>query len=88
MRQELRDGDRDVAGAGGKIKEENVEVTPEHIGKELLKCPVQHGSAPHHRLAVGHEHPDRYRLHLMRDWGQQHVVKAGGLTFNAEHSGN
>ena len=55
---ELRDRDRDVAGAGRQVHEQDVEVAPVDVGEELLQRPVQHRPAPHDRGVVLGEHAD------------------------------
>ena len=46
---QLGHGDRDVAGAGREVHEQDVEVAPPDVGEELLQRAVQHRPAPHDR---------------------------------------
>ena len=48
-RQQLAERDRDVAGAGGHVDDERVELAPVDVGEELLERAVQHRPAPHDR---------------------------------------
>lgn len=84
----LGHGDRDVAGARREVEQEDVEVTPEDVGEELLEGPVEHRSAPHDRLVAGHEHADRDDLHVVRDGRQDHLVDLGRLVLDAQHAGD
>ena len=56
--QVLAEAERDVAGAGRHVDEQEVGVVPEHVGEELLERLVQHRAAPDDRLALGHEVAD------------------------------
>ena len=42
----LRERERDVAGAGREIEDEEVELAPVHVVQELLQRAVQHRAAP------------------------------------------
>lgn len=78
VRQQLADGDRDVAGAGRHVEQEHVEVAEPHVGEELVDGPVQHRPTPGHRRGdVVDEHADRDDLHLVGDRRQDHAVDAG-----------
>ena len=53
-RHQLGHRDRDVAGAGRQVEQQDVQVTPVDVGEELLQRPVQHRPAPHDgRVALG-----------------------------------
>ena len=68
-RQELAERDRDVAGPRRHVDDEHVELAPVHVGEELLERAVQHRAAPHHRLVVVEEEPDRHQLQVVRTGG-------------------
>lgn len=88
VRQQLRDGDCDVAGAGRQVEEEDVEVTPEDVGEELLQGAVEHRAPPHDGLVAGDEHADAHHFHPVGDLRDDHLVDAGRLTGEAEHRGD
>ena len=58
VRNQLCDRDRNVAGSRRQVKQQHVEVAPEHVAQELLEGAVQHGPAPDDGLVAGDEHPD------------------------------
>ena len=88
VRNQLCDRDRDVAGAGRQVEQQDVEVAPEDVGEELLQRAVQHRSAPYHgRVALG-ELRDRDHLHVVRDRRHDHPLDLGGPGVRAEHAGD
>ena len=46
--QQLGHGDGDVTSARRQVQEQDIQVAPVHVSEELLKCAVQHRTAPHH----------------------------------------
>ena len=87
-RDQLSDGDGDVAGAGRQVEQEHVEVAPEHVGEELLQRPMQHRTAPDHRCVAGREHPDGDDPHAVRLRWHDHPLDLGGSSGDAEHPGH
>ena len=71
---------------GGQVEEQGVKVAEVDVGEELLEGPVQHGSAPGHRLVAGDEHADGNDLHAVRHRREDHVVHPGGCLGDA-HQG-
>ena len=86
VRDQLGGGDRDVAGAGGQVEQQDVQVAPEHVGEELLQRAVQHRAPPDHRVVARGEHPDRDDLQPVRLRRHDHVVDAGGPGGDAQHA--
>ena len=90
-----RDGDGlderelDVAGAGGKIDDEVIELAPLDAAQELNDDAVQHGAAPDHGLVAGIEqaHGDHFQA---RDLHGDDALFGGGLGLleRAEHDGH
>ena len=60
--QELGEGHRDVAGAGRKVQQEVVELSPVDVLEELLDRLVEHRTAPDDGGVVLEEEPDRHHL--------------------------
>ena len=86
MRQQLSGGNRDVSGTGGEVQKQNVEISPPHIGQELLEGSVQHRPAKRHgcldasRFERQHRHnPDPMSLR----W-HQHSLDHGRRVRGAE----
>ena len=60
VRQVLAERDRDVAGAGRQVEEQDVEVAPVDVGEHLDEGPVEHRPAPGDDLVAPRlEHADR-----------------------------
>ena len=85
-RDQLGDRDRDVTGAGRQVQQQHVQVTPVHVGEELLQRAVQHRTAPHHRCVALGEHRDRDHPHVVGDRGQDHRVDLGGAVGRPHHA--
>jgi hypothetical protein len=83
-RQQLAERDRDIARPGRHVDEEHVELSPVDVGEELLERAVQHRAAPHHRLVVVEEEPDRHQLQVMLHGRHDHPVDDDRLLVNAE----
>ena len=58
-RHRLGQGQLRVGGAGRLVDHEVVELAPVDVAQELLDRPADERSAPHDRLALGHEELDR-----------------------------
>ena len=84
--QQLGQRDGDVAGTGGQVEQEYVEVAPVHVGEELLQRPVQHRAAPHHGGVAAGEHADRDDLHPVRARRHDHVFDLGRPLGHPQHS--
>ena len=85
-RQVLAEAERDVAGAGRHVDEEEVGLVPEHVGEELLERLVQHRATPDDGLALGHEVADRDAAHAPRLGREQHLVDRDRITVGPEHA--
>ena len=85
-RQVLAEAERDVAGAGRHVDEEEVGLVPEHVGQELLERLVQHRAAPDDGLALGHEVADRDAADAPRLGREQHLVDHDRIAVGAEHA--
>src|SRR5699024_6593390 len=86
IREQLGDGDGDVACSRGEIQQEDVQVTPEHIREELLDGTVQHRATPHHRCVALDEVGDGDHLHAVSLRGHDHVVDLVGPGVGTEHT--
>ena len=84
-RQQLPERDGDVAGSGRHVDEQHVEVAPVDVLQKLLERAMQHRAAPHHRLVVVEEEPDRHQLQIVRDGRDDHLVDHHRLLADAEH---
>lgn len=87
-RQQLGHRDRDVAGAGRQVHEEDVEVAPVDVGQELLQRPVEHRPAPHDGGVALGEHADGDDLHAVGVGRHDHLLDLGGTAGDAEHAGH
>ena len=85
-RQELRHRERDVAGAGRHVDDEEVGLAPVHVGEELLERLVQHRAAPDDRLVLAGEEAHRDQRHAVRVGRHDHVVDDGRRAVDAEHA--
>ena len=89
IRDELRNGQRDIAGTRRQVEEENIEIAPEYVRQELLQCAVEHRSAPDDGRVTLHELPNRDVLNAVGDGRQQHfIIKHGGAVGRAEQAGH
>ncbi len=64
-RDHLRQRELGVAGARRHVEHQVVERAPGHVAQELLDGGVDHRAAPHERLALVDEQPDRHDLHAV-----------------------
>ena len=85
-RQVLRERERDVAGAGGQVEQQEVGVVPVDIGEELLERLVQHRPAPDDWLIVASEEAHRDAAHAPRLGRQQHLVDHHRFAVGAQHA--
>ena len=83
---QLRDGDRDVAGARRQVEQQHVQVAPVDVREELLERAVQHRAAPDHRGVARGEHADRDDLHAVRRRRHDHVLDLGRPAVGAQHA--
>ena len=86
--QKLGHRDGYVPGAGRQVEQQDVEVTPVHVGQELLERPVQHGAAPDHRRVALGEHPDGDDLHAVRRRRHDHLFYLRRCPGDPEHPGH
>ncbi len=82
----LHERDDDIAGAGGQVDEEDVELTPLHLLQELADDLVEHGAAHDQGLVAGGDEADGDDFDPVRQVGLDLVVGPnGGLARGAEH---
>jgi len=85
----LHQRDDDVAGAGGEIDEEDVELAPFNLLEELADDLVKHGATHDEGLVAGRDEADGDDLDAVRDVGLDLIVgQDGGLAGGAEHEGD
>ena len=85
-RQELRHRQRDVAGAGRHVDDEEVGLAPVHVGEELLERLVQHRAAPDDGLVFAREEAHRDQRDAVGLGRDDHVVDDGRRAVDAEHA--
>jgi len=85
-RQELRHRQRDVAGAGRHVDDEEVGIAPVDVGEELLERLVQHRAPPHDRLIFPRKEAHRDQRDPVGLGRDDHVVDDGRRTVDAEHA--
>ena len=83
---ELRDGDRDVAGAGRQVEQQDVEVAPVDVGEELLQRAVQHRAAPDHGVLPGVNMPIEMTFTPCACGGMIMLSTWVGRSVGAEHA--
>jgi hypothetical protein len=86
--QHLGQRDRDVARAGRKVAQQDVQLPPVDIGQELLDRTVQHRTTPDHGAVGVGEEPDRDHLAAVRLERHHHAVERHRLAGHAEHPGD
>ena len=86
--QEPGHRDRNVAGPGGEVGEQEVQLAPVHVAEELLDGFVQHRPPPDDRLLLGDEEAHRDDPDPVRLQRKDHVVEADGPARHAHHAGH
>ncbi len=85
-RDGLHEGDDDVAGAGGEIDEEDVELAPLDLLEELADDLVEHGAAHDERLVAGREESDGDDFDAVGEVGLDLIVgEHARLARGAQH---
>ena len=85
VRQELREGDRDVAGARREVDEQEVGVVPVDVGEELLERLVEHRTTPDDRLVLLGEEAHRDAAHAVGLGRHEHAVEDDRRAAHTEH---
>jgi hypothetical protein len=87
VREELRERQRDVAGARRQVDEQVVGLVPEHVGEELLEGLVQHRAPPDDRLVLLGEEAHRDAAHAAGSGGRhQQRVDDRGRVLDTQHA--
>ena len=88
QRQDLREGELRVAGAGRHVEDEVVERAPHHVAQHLLDERVDHRTAPDQRFFLLHEEPDRHHLDPVGLDRDDAVLEHAWAAARAEHHRN
>ncbi len=91
VREELHDAEGFVAGAGGKVNDEVVEISPVDFGEEFTDDAHFEGPAPDDRSISGLEeelHGDSENVERPEDRFQSGVTTDHAGAFEAEHFGD
>src|SRR5439155_9121062 len=88
--QDLREGERDVAGAGRHVDDEIIEIAPSDVAKELRDVRVQHRAAPNDGFAGREQKAHRHHGHAVEQDGRDLAIDDGGRrgAFQAQEMGN
>jgi hypothetical protein len=88
---QLADGQRLVAGAGGRVYHQRVQVAPFYVGEELLEHRELQGAAPDHgRVAFFHDgaHGDQFQTGRGLQRLYQRPVGLVGAALHPGHAGH
>jgi hypothetical protein len=88
--EDLREGEGDVAGAGGHVDDEIVEIAPGDVAEELRDVGMEHRAAPDDRFARREQKAHRHDGHAVEHDGRHLAIddSRGWSAFEPEEMGD